>query len=121
MTAKPLHVFDDATQITAGDGRWRGRTNPDYWAFVGPFGGFTAATILRAIIEHPQRTGETRLRSPSITAHRWRKAVSISTFASSKLTDRASIGAWNCRKAAPRPQRLPLQSSLNAVHPGRSK
>src|SRR5215471_12459368 len=32
--------------------------SPDYWAFVGPFGGFTAATILRALIEHPQRAGD---------------------------------------------------------------
>ena len=30
----------------------------DYWAFVGPFGGVTAATILRAIVQHPQRSGD---------------------------------------------------------------
>jgi hypothetical protein len=45
MQTKPNHLFDDATRVTAGDSRWQGRTSPDYWAFVGPFGGATAATI----------------------------------------------------------------------------
>ncbi len=58
MLTKPSHRFDDATRVTAGDSRWQGHTSPDYWAFVGPFGGATAATILRALIEHPQRAGD---------------------------------------------------------------
>ena len=58
MLTKALHLFDDATRITAGDSCWQGKTSPDYWAFVGPFGGCTAATILRALIEHPQRAGD---------------------------------------------------------------
>src|SRR5215472_17964883 len=58
MLTKPRHLFDDATAVTAGDSRWQGRTSPDYYAFVGPFGGFTAATILRALIDHPQRAGD---------------------------------------------------------------
>ena len=44
--------------VTAGDSRWQGHTSEDYWAFVGPFGGCTAATILRALMEHPQRAGD---------------------------------------------------------------
>ena len=58
MLTKPQHLFDEATRVTAGDSRWQGRTSPDYFAFVGPFGGFTAATILRALMEHPQRSGD---------------------------------------------------------------
>ena len=58
MLTKTPHLFDDATQVTAGDSRWQGKTSPDYWAFVGPFGGCTAATILRALIDHPQRAGD---------------------------------------------------------------
>ena len=58
MLTKAPHLFDDATQVTAGDSCWQGKTSPDYWAFVGPFGGCTAATILRALIEHPQRAGD---------------------------------------------------------------
>jgi acyl-CoA thioesterase len=58
MLIKTQHLFDDATRVTAGDSRWQGHTSPDYWAFVGPFGGVTAATILRALIEHPQRAGD---------------------------------------------------------------
>jgi acyl-CoA thioesterase len=52
------HLFDDATKVRAGDRRWTGHTSKDYWAFVGPFGGVTAATMLRAIVEHPQRSGD---------------------------------------------------------------
>ena len=52
------HPFDDATRVSAGDSRWSGHTSPDYWAFVGPFGGATAATILRAIAEHPECAGD---------------------------------------------------------------
>jgi acyl-CoA thioesterase len=58
MLTKTSHVFDDATRVTAGDSCWQGKTSPDYWAFVGPFGGCTAATILRALIDHPERTGD---------------------------------------------------------------
>jgi acyl-CoA thioesterase len=58
MPTESHHLFDEATRVTAGDSRWQGHTSPDYWAFVGPFGGATAATILRALIEHPQASGD---------------------------------------------------------------
>jgi acyl-CoA thioesterase len=58
MLVVKQHRFDDATRIVAGDSHWQGQTSDDYWAFVGPFGGATAATILRALIEHPQRAGD---------------------------------------------------------------
>src|ERR1700748_1622388 len=58
MLPKLPHLFDEATRVTAGDSKWQGRTSPDYFAFVGPFGGFTAATILRALREHPHRAGD---------------------------------------------------------------
>jgi acyl-CoA thioesterase len=58
MLTKAPHLFDDATRVSAGDSRWQGRTSDDYWAFVGPFGGATAATVLRALMEHPQAAGD---------------------------------------------------------------
>ncbi len=61
MTDQPEtaeHVFDKATRVSAGDSQWRGHTSEDYWAFIGPFGGITAATMLRAITEHSQREGD---------------------------------------------------------------
>src|SRR5450432_1927700 len=58
MPAGIQHLFDEATRVTAGDSRWQGRTSEDYWGFVGPFGGATAATMLRALIDHPQRSGD---------------------------------------------------------------
>ena len=51
MLTKAPHLFDDATRVSAGDSRWQGHTSDDYWAFVGPFGGATAATILRGAQE----------------------------------------------------------------------
>ena len=35
-----------------------GRPGRAYWNMVGPFGGTTAATLLRAVMEHPERLGE---------------------------------------------------------------
>jgi hypothetical protein len=58
MRAAADHLFDQATAVTAADGRWRGQTSRDYWGFIGPFGGCTAPTILRAVIKHPQRAGD---------------------------------------------------------------
>jgi hypothetical protein len=58
MLTKAPHLFDDATRITAGDSSWQGCAGEDYWAFVGQFGGATSATILRALIDHPQRSGD---------------------------------------------------------------
>jgi acyl-CoA thioesterase len=52
------HGFDAATRVTPGDSRWIGHTSDDYWAFVGPFGGATAATMLRAIIGHVDCSGD---------------------------------------------------------------
>jgi len=51
------HPFDIATQIRLlDDGRFRGTTSPAYANMAGPFGGFTAAILMRAVIEHPERT-----------------------------------------------------------------
>lgn len=51
------HPFDIATAIENRDGATIGRPSADYWAFVGPFGGVTAATLLRALLLHPDRRG----------------------------------------------------------------
>src|SRR3981189_2130339 len=58
MFARTQHRFERAARVTAAASRGSGRTSEDYWAFVGPFGGATAATILRALIDHPQRAGD---------------------------------------------------------------
>jgi acyl-CoA thioesterase len=54
-----LHPLDAATTFTpAADGGLAGRTSPAYWNMVGPFGGITAAQLLKAAIDHPARIGE---------------------------------------------------------------
>jgi hypothetical protein len=56
--ASSEHPFDRATALQAqGEGPLRGHTSDDYWNFNGPFGGVTAATLLRAVLAHPRRAG----------------------------------------------------------------
>ncbi|MCB1988598.1 MAG: thioesterase family protein, partial [Burkholderiaceae bacterium] len=58
MTTTP-HPFDQALVLeSTAPGHFRGHTNPAYWNMVGPFGGITAATVLRAILLHPDRLGD---------------------------------------------------------------
>lgn len=49
-------------QLTASSssalGQYEGQTHPGYWNMVGPFGGVTAATLLQAILQHPDRLGD---------------------------------------------------------------
>ena len=53
------HPFDRATTVQRDtDGNCSATTSDDYWAFIGPFGGITAATMLRAILDHPERAGD---------------------------------------------------------------
>ncbi|MFV0495039.1 acyl-CoA thioesterase [Mycobacterium sp.] len=56
------HPFDEALRLNRPDpadpGRLRGRTRPEWANMVGPFGGITAATLLRAVEGHPDRIGE---------------------------------------------------------------
>lgn len=53
------HPFDISTGLQpAGPHHWRGSPSRLYWNMVGPFGGTTAATLLRAVLQHPDRIGE---------------------------------------------------------------
>lgn len=55
------HPFDHALQLAADPvtpGLFHGTTSPAYGNMVGPYGGITAATLVQAIWQHPQRLGE---------------------------------------------------------------
>lgn len=53
------HPFDIATELQPdGADRFIGETSSDYANMVGPFGGITAAVLIRAIEKHPDRLGE---------------------------------------------------------------
>ena len=57
-TVTLLHPFDDAVRLEpVGEGVFRGATSPAYWNMAGPFGGATAAIMLKAVMDHPQRRG----------------------------------------------------------------
>jgi hypothetical protein len=55
-----MHPFDEATALAgAGDDPVRrARTSDAYWTFISPFGGVSAATALRAVLERPDRDGD---------------------------------------------------------------
>lgn len=53
------HSFDDAVALDhTAPGRMRAETTEDWANMVGPFGGLTAAIMLRAVEEQPDRIGE---------------------------------------------------------------
>lgn len=53
-----LHRLDRATALAKGpDGRLTGSTLDDYWNFAGPFGGYIAAILMRAVLDDPRRLG----------------------------------------------------------------
>ncbi len=53
------HPFDAAIALQAtAPGAWQGATSPAYANMVGPYGGITAATLVQAILQHPDRLGE---------------------------------------------------------------
>ena len=54
------HPFDQAMRLTPVDAAhtFAGATSPDYWNMVGPFGGYTAALAVRAVMQHPALLGE---------------------------------------------------------------
>lgn len=54
------HAFDKALALTPGGsqpGLYTGAASADYWNMVGPFGGTTAAVLLRAVLQHPGLLG----------------------------------------------------------------
>lgn len=53
------HVFDAALQLQPTEpGQYQGRTHEGYWNMVGPYGGITAAALLQAVMQHPERLGD---------------------------------------------------------------
>lgn len=61
-TSDALHPLDAAIGLEPVDpsdpSRLRGSTTPEYWNMVGPFGGTTAAVLLRAVLQQPNVHGE---------------------------------------------------------------
>ncbi|WP_022723012.1 acyl-CoA thioesterase II, partial [Rhodopseudomonas sp. B29] len=52
------HPFDVATAATFDGTRWQGATSDGYHAFVGQFGGATAATLLRTLMRQKEIAGD---------------------------------------------------------------
>lgn len=58
MTNKKTHPFDEALQLSGANNSYSGHTSPAYANMRGPFGGITAAVLLKAILEHPEHLGD---------------------------------------------------------------
>jgi len=59
MTTTTPHPLNHALALTSSaPDLYQGRTTPDYWNMVGPYGGITAATLLQAVLQHPLLLGE---------------------------------------------------------------
>jgi len=59
MTTDSSHPVDKALQLHAkAPGQYTGVAPAPYWNMVGPFGGVTAATLLRAVLQHPELLGD---------------------------------------------------------------
>lgn len=52
------HPFDQAIHLTGEADTYYGHTSTAYANMVGPFGGITAAVLLKALLDHPKRQGE---------------------------------------------------------------
>lgn len=50
-----MHPLDAATKLETSGEKISGATSDAYWNFTGPFGGATAATLLKAAMDHPAR------------------------------------------------------------------
>ena len=55
-----MHPLDEATALGGApdDVLRTGHTSDAYWTFISPFGGASAATALRAVLERPERNGD---------------------------------------------------------------
>ncbi len=59
MTGTHVHPLDAATTLTpTARDSYLGKTDPRYAHRIGPFGGITAATLLKAVLAHPDRQGD---------------------------------------------------------------
>ncbi|ACV59642.1 acyl-CoA thioesterase [Alicyclobacillus acidocaldarius] len=58
MSQLVTHAFDDATALSFDGRQFHGQVKAEYYNMVGPFGGITAATMLKAAMSHPERLGQ---------------------------------------------------------------
>jgi acyl-CoA thioesterase len=52
------HPFDAGLALQWCGEVAQGRTQPEWRNFIGPFGGLTAAQVMKAVLEHPERLGD---------------------------------------------------------------
>lgn len=59
MTTNAPSAFDAATHVSrSGTNHWQAQTDERYWHILGPFGGWTAATFLNAVVQEAAFKGD---------------------------------------------------------------
>ncbi|MCB1366699.1 MAG: thioesterase family protein [Rhodobacteraceae bacterium] len=54
-----MHLFDQAIALAPlAEGRWQGRTSPEYANLVGPYGGILSACLMNAVLSDPRAAGD---------------------------------------------------------------
>lgn len=58
LAQAPAHPFDEALALKAvAEGVYEGVPSQLYWNMAGPFGGVTAATLMKGVLDHPAMRG----------------------------------------------------------------
>ena len=109
-----LHPLDKALALeSVTPGQYRGHTSPGYWNMVGPYGGATAATALRAVLLHPQLLGE-----PLSLTVNFAAALTAGPFTvqAEPVRTNRSTQHWNiATKCAPSPAPCPSSGTARAT------
>ncbi|MBX3500776.1 MAG: thioesterase family protein [Alphaproteobacteria bacterium] len=93
-TLQSVHPFDRAIAVRRdADGISLADARTDYWAFVGQFGGITAATCLNALLCHPDAAGQPIALSVNFAApiHEGALRLSLRRVRASRSTQHWSV------------------------------
>lgn len=104
------HPFDRALALApVTPERTRGRTSEDYWNMVGPYGGITAAVMMQAMMNHPERKG-----SPLSFTINFLAAVEAGEFFvdTELLRANRSNQHWSIRLVQGQPERVLAQAMV---------
>lgn len=114
-TGTVQHPFDIAVSLEKiGKGSFIGHTSDLYWNMVGPFGGVTAAVMLRSVLENPECRGDPVVLHMHFCAPLAKGAFEVSSAAERtskstqhwaiRLTQSGGVASYGSAMCAARPE-----------------